>query len=131
VPIALHLHNDIGLATANAIAGSRPGRPRDDHGQRHRRACRERAAGAVRGGAEVPLRMDIGIDCTKMKALSDHICQCPACTSRGTSRWSARTCSLTSPGSMWPRSSTVPDLRVHPARGGRQRETHHHGKKTG
>ena len=44
-----HAHNDYGLATANTLAAVAAGRRRRAlHGQRHGRACRQRAAG--RGG---------------------------------------------------------------------------------
>jgi methanogen homocitrate synthase len=76
VPIALHLHNDFGLATANAIAGVKAGAA----------AVTTTVNGIGERAGNVPLEqfavalkylygMDIGIDCTKMKALSDHICQ--------------------------------------------------------
>jgi isopropylmalate/homocitrate/citramalate synthase len=76
VPVALHLHNDFGLATANAIAGVRAGAA----------AVTTTVNGIGERAGNVPLEqfavalkylygLDIGIDCTKMKALSDHICQ--------------------------------------------------------
>jgi isopropylmalate/homocitrate/citramalate synthase len=76
VPVALHLHNDFGLATANAIAGVKAGAS----------AVTTTVNGIGERAGNVPLEQfavalkylygaDIGIDCTKMKALSDYICQ--------------------------------------------------------
>jgi len=76
VPVALHLHNDFGLATANAIAGVKAGAS----------AVTTTVNGIGERAGNVPLEQfavalkylygaDIGIDCTKMKALSDHICR--------------------------------------------------------
>jgi isopropylmalate/homocitrate/citramalate synthase len=76
VPVALHLHNDFGLATANAIAGVRAGAA----------AVTTTVNGIGERAGNVPLEqftvalkylygLDIGIDCTKMKALSDFVCQ--------------------------------------------------------
>jgi methanogen homocitrate synthase len=75
VPIALHLHNDFGLATANAIAGVKAGAT----------AVTTTVNGIGERAGNVPLEqfvvamkylygLDIGIDCTKMKALSDIVC---------------------------------------------------------
>jgi isopropylmalate/homocitrate/citramalate synthase len=75
VPIALHLHNDFGLATANAIAGVKAGAS----------AVTTTVNGIGERAGNVPLEqfvvalkylygLDTGIDCTKMKALSDHVC---------------------------------------------------------
>jgi len=76
VPVALHLHNDFGLATANAIAGVKAGAS----------AVTTTVNGIGERAGNVPLEqfvvalkylysLDIGIDCTKMKALSDTICK--------------------------------------------------------
>lgn len=76
VPVALHLHNDFGLALANAIAGVKAGAA----------AVTTTVNGIGERAGNVPLEqfavalkylysLDIGIDCTRMKALSDHICQ--------------------------------------------------------
>ncbi|MBI0584685.1 MAG: homoaconitate hydratase [Methanomassiliicoccus sp.] len=75
VPVALHLHNDFGLATANAIAGVKAGAA----------AVTTTVNGIGERAGNVPLEQfavalkylygtDIGIDCTKMKALSDYVC---------------------------------------------------------
>ncbi|NLT36893.1 MAG: homoaconitate hydratase [Methanomassiliicoccus sp.] len=75
VPVALHLHNDFGLSTANAIAGVKAGAS----------AVTTTVNGIGERAGNVPLEqfvvalkylygLDIGIDCTKMKALSDIIC---------------------------------------------------------
>ncbi len=75
VPVALHLHNDFGLSTANAIAGVKAGAS----------AVTTTVNGIGERAGNVPLEqfvvalkylygLDIGIDCTKMKALSDTIC---------------------------------------------------------
>ena len=76
VPVALHLHNDYGLALANAFAGVKAGAA----------AITTTVNGIGERAGNVPLEQfavgmkylygsDIGIDCTKMKALSDTICQ--------------------------------------------------------
>jgi isopropylmalate/homocitrate/citramalate synthase len=76
VPVALHLHNDFGLSTANAIAGVKAGAS----------AVTTTVNGIGERAGNVPLEqfvvalkylysLDIGIDCTKMKALSDTICK--------------------------------------------------------
>jgi len=76
VPVALHLHNDFGLALANAIAGVKAGAA----------AVTTTVNGIGERAGNVPLEqfavalkylysLDIGIDCTKMKELSDHICR--------------------------------------------------------
>jgi methanogen homocitrate synthase len=76
VPVALHLHNDFGLATANAIAGVKAGAA----------AVTTTVNGIGERAGNVPLEqfavalkylygLDIGIDCTKMKALSDFVCR--------------------------------------------------------
>ena len=76
VPIALHLHNDYGLALANAFAGVKAGAT----------AVTTTVNGIGERAGNVPLEQfavgmkylynsDIGIDCTKMKALSDTVCE--------------------------------------------------------
>lgn len=76
VPVALHLHNDFGLSTANAIAGVKAGAT----------AVTTTVNGIGERAGNVPLEqfavalkylygLDIGIDCTKMKALSDKVCE--------------------------------------------------------
>ena len=76
VPVQLHLHNDYGLALANAFAGVKAGAA----------AITTTVNGIGERAGNVPLEQfavgmkylygsDIGIDCTKMKALSDTICQ--------------------------------------------------------
>ena len=53
--ISVHCHNDLGLATANTLAGD-PGRrsPGGVHDQRHRRTGRQHLAGRGRDGAAYP-----------------------------------------------------------------------------
>ena len=76
VPVALHLHNDYGLALANAFAGVKEGAT----------AVTTTVNGIGERAGNVPLEQfavgmkylygsDIGIDCTKMKALSDMVCE--------------------------------------------------------
>lgn len=76
VPVALHLHNDYGLALANAFAGVKAGAT----------AVTTTVNGIGERAGNVPLEQfavgmkylygsDIGIDCTMMKALSDTVCQ--------------------------------------------------------
>lgn len=76
VPVSLHLHNDFGLATANAFAGVKAGA----------KAVTTTINGIGERAGNVPLEQfvvglrylygkDIGIDCTKMKELSDLICR--------------------------------------------------------
>lgn len=76
VPVALHLHNDYGLALANAFAGVKAGAA----------AITTTVNGIGERAGNVPLEQfavgmkylygsDIGIDCTRMKALSDMVCQ--------------------------------------------------------
>ncbi len=76
VPVQLHLHNDYGLALANAFAGVKAGAT----------AVTTTVNGIGERAGNVPLEQfavgmkylygsDIGIDCTKMKRLSDVVCQ--------------------------------------------------------
>jgi isopropylmalate/homocitrate/citramalate synthase len=76
VPVQLHLHNDYGLALANAFAGVKAGAT----------AITTTVNGIGERAGNVPLEQfavgmkylygsDIGIDCTKMKRLSDVVCQ--------------------------------------------------------
>jgi len=76
VPVALHLHNDYGLALANAFAGVKAGAT----------AVTTTVNGIGERAGNVPLEQfavgmkylygkDIGIACTKMKALSDTVSQ--------------------------------------------------------
>ena len=76
VPVALHLHNDYGLALANAFAGVKAGAA----------AVTTTVNGMGERAGNVPLEQfavgmkylygsDIGIDCTRMKDLSDTVCR--------------------------------------------------------
>ncbi|NLI73392.1 MAG: homoaconitate hydratase [Euryarchaeota archaeon] len=76
IPVALHLHNDYGLALANAFSGVKAGAT----------AITTTVNGIGERAGNVPLEQfavgmkylygsDIGIDCTKMKILSDTVCQ--------------------------------------------------------
>jgi isopropylmalate/homocitrate/citramalate synthase len=75
-PISVHLHNDFGLALANAIAGAKAGA----------RAVTTTVNGIGERAGNVPLeqfvatlkyvyRCDLGIDTTKMKELSDLVAE--------------------------------------------------------
>jgi isopropylmalate/homocitrate/citramalate synthase len=76
VPVALHLHNDFGLSTANAIAGVKAGATAvtttvNGIGERAGNVPLEQCATALK----YHYGLDIGIDCTKLKALSDKVCE--------------------------------------------------------
>jgi len=76
-PISVHLHNDFGLALANAIAGVKAGA----------KAVTTTVNGIGERAGNVPLeqfvaamkyvyRCDLGIDTTKLKGLSDLVAEC-------------------------------------------------------
>lgn len=76
-PISVHLHNDFGLALANAIAGAKAGA----------RAVTTTVNGIGERAGNVPLeqfvatlkyvyRCDLGIDTTKLKEISDLVAEC-------------------------------------------------------
>lgn len=75
VPVALHLHNDFGLALANAFAGVQAGATAvtttvNGIGERAGNVPLEQFA----AGLKYLYGLDIGIDCTGMKRLSDTVC---------------------------------------------------------
>ncbi|WP_019177148.1 homocitrate synthase/isopropylmalate synthase family protein [Methanomassiliicoccus luminyensis] len=76
VPLGLHLHNDFGLALANAFAGVKAGAAAvtttvNGMGERAGNVPLEQFA----TGLKYLYGLDIGIDCTKMMGLSETVCR--------------------------------------------------------
>ena len=100
--ISVHCHNDLGLAVANSLAGSRSRRRPDRmHDQRHRRAGRQLLARRSRDGPAHAQRLLPGVD---TRSTRRGWCRpagwsptSPACRCSGTRRSSAATPSPTRP----------------------------------
>jgi len=90
--IAVHCHNDLGLATANSITrGQTRGAPGGMHHQRHRRARRQRGPGRGRDDHEGAQGLP---ECDLQRGPPPRSCApvawyaiCAACQSNPTRRW--------------------------------------------